>query len=348
MTTAHTDRLLSAKDITSVLTHFRTWLRNSRMIALPQSLLPAITAAILALDAPTFSPYLAIIAVVGVVFGHLSSNLFDDYFDHRKNRSDYRNVLFHKGMRARIGKCPYLLSGENTIGQLLAACIVFGVIAIIAGLVILLYRGNVILIWAAIAAILGVSYSGYPFRFSYHGLGEIVIGLMFGPLAMTGVYYAACGTLASNVIWLSIPIGLLVFNIVYSHAIMDFIPDKEINKRTLAVVLNSNIGMLSVSAISCFVPFVLLALGVVFGYLNAWYLSAFLTLPMAINLFYLMVQYIKHPDKTFSPRFWMGPMSRDWKEKKEYGVDWFAIRWLLARNLVSFFSIIISVVTILV
>jgi 1,4-dihydroxy-2-naphthoate octaprenyltransferase len=322
----------------------RVWVKNARAIALPQSLLPAFLAVCMASQREGFSILLGLLAVLGVAAGHLGLNLFDDYFDYKVKTSDYRKQMQHQGMRARISKCDYLTSGAATLKQLLVACFVFGAIALFAGLVIYLFRGQVILILALIAGIIGLSYSGAPLRLSYRGLGEIVIGIMFGPMLMSGVFYAACGVFDRSVLFVSIPVGLLVANIVYTHAIMDYEPDKAVGKMTFAVLLKNKRLMLGCLALLLVLAFGLIVSGVVSGYLSPYYLLSLLTLPMAVSLFYLMIQFIRNPERTFTPRFWMGPMG-NWKGMQAAGVGWFMVRWLQARNLLAFFCLILMVVS---
>jgi 1,4-dihydroxy-2-naphthoate octaprenyltransferase len=321
----------------------RFWLNNARTISLPQSLLPAVLAVCVASQAQGFSVYLGVLAVFGVVMAHLSLNLFDDYFDYRVKGAEFRDAMARKGFRARIAKCHYITSGQATLRQLLIACLVFGAIALAAGSVIWWFRGNFILWIALIAAVLGISYSGAPLRMSYRGLGEIVIGVMFGPLSMTGVYYAACGHFDMSIVFISVPVGLLVANIVYTHSIMDYEPDKEVGKMTFAVLLNSQRRMLFCLLLLLLGSYGCIIGGVLTGYLSKYYLFTLLTAPMAVNLFYLMVAFVRCPDKQFSPRFWMGPMG-DWERIETHHIDWFMIRWLSARNLLSFFCLILIVV----
>ena len=320
----------------------RFWIKNARSTALPQSLLPAILAVCMASQVSGFSIYLGILAILGVAVGHLGMNLFDDYFDYKVKGSEFRDKMAREGMRARIAKCSYITSGAATINQLLIACLVFGTVALAIGFVIYLYRGNVILLIAAITAAVGVSYSGAPLRLSYHGLGEIVIGILFGPLLMTGVYYAACGAFNLSVLFVSIPVGLLVANIVYTHAIMDYEPDKKVGKMTFAVLLKSKKRMLACLLILLVTAFLSIIAGVITGYLSPYYLFTLLTLPMAGSLYYMMIQFVRNPQRTFLPRFWMGPMG-NWERMQAMSIDWFMIRWLLARNLLSFFCIMIIV-----
>ncbi|KAA6350950.1 1 4-dihydroxy-2-naphthoate octaprenyltransferase [termite gut metagenome] len=325
----------------------RFWLNNARKTSLPQSILPAVLAVSMAYKQSDFSWLYALLGVAGVIIGHLGVNLFDDYFDYRKKETGYRQQMAREGMRARIAKCEYLTSGKATLNQLLAACIVFCAVALAIGLIIFLGRGNVILYFMLITAGLGFFYSGPPLRLSYRGLGELQTGLMFGPLLMGGVYYAACGKLDVSLYFISIPIGLLVANILYTHSIMDYEPDRKVGKMTLAVLLKSKKAMLFVLALFLFASYFLVFYGVFARFLSPYYLLTALTLPMAVSLIYLMIQFVKNPYKKFSPRFWMGPMS-NWERVEKNGISWFMLRWYLARNLLSFLCLIILIVNCIV
>ena len=189
--------------------------------------MPSVLAVFLALQAEDFSLIMALCAVAGVIAAHLSFNLFDDYFDYIRKRSDYRIELKHEGFRARVSKCTYLTSGAATVGELLAVCIITLLLALGIGILIFSYRGMPVLYIAVMAAALSFFYSAPPLSLSYHGLGELVIGIVFGPLNMAGTYYAACGQMDWEILFVAVPVGLLVMNIVYVHSILDFIPDKK-------------------------------------------------------------------------------------------------------------------------
>jgi 1,4-dihydroxy-2-naphthoate octaprenyltransferase len=271
-------------------------------------------------------------------------NLFDDYFDYKVKESGFRDTLNRKGFRARISKCDYLTSGQATVRELLFAGILFGATALLIGVIIWLFRGNFILWISLSTAVIGLSYSAPPLRLSYHGLGEWVIGLIFGPLLMTGVYYATCGHWDCSMLFVSIPVGVLVTNIVYSHSIMDYEPDKEVGKMTFAILLKTQRNMLIFHRLLVNSAYVIIAAGVFSGYLSYGYLIVFLTFPLAVYHQYLMVQFVKNPDRSFNPKWWMGPMG-DRERIKTAGIEWFMIRWLLARNLLSFFCLVILIVS---
>ena len=319
----------------------RFWIKNARYHALGQSVLPSFLAVSLALGQPNFSPCLALMAWFGVTMGHLGCNLFDDYFDFRVRNTSFRNTMDREGMRARIAKCQYLTSGEATLGQLLAASCVYCGLSLLAGLLIWLQRGDPILIIALSTAFLGLAYSGWPLRLSYHGFGELLVGLVFGPMLMSGVYYAACGSLDSSILFIAAPVGLLVMNIVYVHSIMDYEPDKKVGKKTLAVLVDSRRLMLAILALVLLLPYLLIVIGMAAGKLSPANALVFLTLPLAVMLFMFMLQYVRDPQKPVRRRFWMGPMN-GWNRVLANGIDWFMLRWFMARNLLLFFCLSIS------
>ena len=59
------------------------WFKNARPVALPQSVMPAITAFFLAMGQEGFSWWIGILAIVGGCLAHLGMNLADDYFKER-------------------------------------------------------------------------------------------------------------------------------------------------------------------------------------------------------------------------------------------------------------------------
>ncbi len=322
------------------------WINNARHIALPQSILPALLAFAMAGTHPDFSWWLGLVALFGIICAHLGMNLADDYFDYKVKSGENRNEMAAEGMRARIAKYPYLTSGQATVKQLAGAIVVFLLIASICGAVILYFRGINILYLALIAGFLGISYSGWPFRLCYHGYGELVIGLMFGPLLMIGMQYAAAGVFDATIVLASVPVGLLVTNIVYSHSIMDAIPDEKVGKMTFARLLAKPKWMIFFSGIFNLVPFVIIAVGVALGLLHWAYLSIFILLPMAIYLVNSLNQFVHHKTVDIQLKPWMGPMG-EFDKYREVGIDWFMLRWLIARNLVTFFCLILAIVNLI-
>ncbi len=258
------------------------WFNNARPVALPQSLLPALLAlALAASEQPaSFNLLLGLLAVLGAELAHLSLNLFDDYFDYRKLQSGFRDRLAAAGQKVRTGKTPYLTSGQANVGQLLAACLFFGAAACLCGLPVLICRGWGILWLVGAGLLLGLFYSAPPLRLSYHGLGDVVIGIVFGPLLMFGVYLAACGTL-SFMIWpLAIAMGLLVANIGYVHSLLDVAPDRYADKKTLADLLPTADAKRWACFVLTFGPFAIIEVLTIFQVISSAWLLPLLSMPL--------------------------------------------------------------------
>lgn len=335
------------------------WIKNARSIALPQSALPCLTAVVLCIGQEGFIWWLAFPVFLGICAAHLGMNLADDYFDF-KHDSRIRSDLSSTSIRARMEKCHYLLregdaaTGERkaTISQLGWAVVAFlGFAALMGGITFVAqwlihgWQAAIgIVIYAVAGLIVGINYSGKPLELGYHGLGELVIGLMFGPLNMMGVQAALTGApFTWQMLCISIGIGCMVTNIVYVHSVMEVDADAELGKMTFARLLKSKKAMIIFIGIFAIVPFVMLALGIGLGWWSPWYLLTIATLPMSIFLIHSTRLFAYGLPRNDTPRWWMGPMG-DWDGYKKAGMDWFLFRWLLARNICTFFCLILMVV----
>ena len=326
----------------------KVWMQNARKASLAQSMLPAILAVVIAINEAEFNIFLAILAVLGVVSAHLGMNLADDFFDYKVNTAESRKELSRQGIRARIVKYPYLTSNESTLQDLEKAIVLFLLFAAIMGGIILTVRFNwLIVLIAFLTLFLGISYSGFPFKFSYIGLGELVIGIIFGPLLMMGVYIASANRLDSSVVLASIPVGLLVVNILFTHSFIDKKADESANKMTFARLLKTNKANLTASVLFNFIPYLIIVAGVVLKYLHPLYLLIFLVLPRSIWLIKSLFDFAKSENANVAkPPKYMGNMG-NWEKFQIAGVDWFMARWLAARNILSLFCIVIIIVNII-
>ncbi len=321
---------------------FLIWFKNARYAAIPQSLLPALVALCFASQTPGFSIILGVVSVIGVVFAHLGSNLLDDYFDAKMNDSSYKDRLASKGIRARIAKCSYLTDGSATLKQLFIAATLFCLTALALGTIILIFRFDQWsqFLWIVLTTIIiGIFYSGWPFRLSYHGLGELSIAVLFGPLLMQGVFLSASGAISIPLFFISIPIGILVGNIVFTHAILDYEPDKMIHKKTFAVVLDNKKLNSFFSFLFNFSPYLIVLFGVIFNILHPIYLVTLIPLPLSIWLFKSILSFQKNPNLDPIKKWFHVPMEQ-WKEVSAAGIGWFMLRWYTARNIIILFCLI--------
>lgn len=328
---------------------FGFWFRASRTPALGQSLTPYILGTLLALVSAiqmgimqsSFNPLLMLLGFVGVALAHSGLNLFDDYFDYKKGAVQKRQELQDGGMRARMGKCAYLEEGVS-VKDIARAAALFVVLALILGLIVTFMRGWLILLFAGLTLLLGLMYAGPPLRLSYHGFGELVVGLIFGPLVVIAAYFVALGSISALAIWASIPAGLLTINVLNAHAIMDFESDKAADRVTFVVLLGSKRAGFIFSCILVVLSYLAVIVAVVLGAFSLVSLAVLITLPMAAGFLRLLYRYIVDPDASVEAKGWMGPLG-NWEGIKAAGIDWFMIRWLLARNLLMAFVLLLAI-----
>jgi 1,4-dihydroxy-2-naphthoate octaprenyltransferase len=81
----------------------------------------------------------------------------------------------------------------------------------------------------------GFFYSNKPFRWSYRGVGEIVIGFCYGWLPIATGFFLFTGFFSQQVILLSIPVGLSIFNVILINEFPDEEADRAIGKRNLVI-----------------------------------------------------------------------------------------------------------------
>jgi 1,4-dihydroxy-2-naphthoate octaprenyltransferase len=251
-------------------------------------------------------------------------------------------------------KCHYLGEGEGkaTISQLGWAVVRFfafaaamGAITFIAQWLLHGWQAAIgIVVYAVLGLFFGINYAGKPLEFGYHGLGELVVGTMFGPLLMLGVQTALTGcTFSWPMLCMSIGIGCMVTNIVYVHSVMEVNADAELGKMTFARLLKNKAVMIVFIGLFALVPFAMLALGIILGWWSPWYLLTLATLPMSIYLIHSTRLFAYGLPRNDTPHWWMGPMG-NWEGYKKVGIDWFLYRWLLARNICTFFCLILMLV----
>ena len=213
-----------------------------------------------------FSPLLLLLCVLGIVFLHLSSNLYNDYFDVKHGTDEANTEYFNAGLNSKLLEGAQLSGGSRAIElglitlkgtKSLARNMLIGAILTASGLMYLSYSITESMSNAQNAAIIGVIglflgyfYTAKPIRLvSRRGLGEIAIFLAFGPLLTLGSLFAISTSTIElfsvdfyNAIYLGIPLGLLTTNILYINQFPDANSDSKTGKNHLVVTLGKKIA----------------------------------------------------------------------------------------------------------
>jgi 1,4-dihydroxy-2-naphthoate octaprenyltransferase len=100
----------------------------------------------------------------------------------------------------------------------------------------LVYRGGMPIVIIGLASILfGILYTGGPYPLGYFGLGDILVLIFYGPVAVCGTYYVITLDFNSTVLLAGIPPGMLATAILTVNNLRDIDNDRRTGKRTLAV-----------------------------------------------------------------------------------------------------------------
>lgn len=194
------------------------WLKNSRLFSLPMTLLSWLIIFVYSLKLGG-NVLNGVLALVGISFAHLATNLFDDYVD-------YKNLPEN----SQKCKCAYIKDGSATISDVLKVVLIYFVIAAGMGFVLFLRCGFPVIILAIIGGIITLIYA----KLSQRGLSELAVGTAFGPLLFEGVYFVMTGYFSWTVFVMSVAVVIFTIGLMYVHTVLDFEGDMNVHKMTLA------------------------------------------------------------------------------------------------------------------
>jgi 1,4-dihydroxy-2-naphthoate octaprenyltransferase len=211
---------------------------------LSASIIPAFIGAAYAstiLESGAFSTLDFILATIGVMLLHLASNVFNDYFDWTSGTDQANNVYFQKysgGSRAiELGLITERGTRRVAVSLLVASAAI--------GIYLTFQAGTGVLIFGLAGALAGFFYTAPPLRLvARRGLGELAIGVTFGPLITGGMFYTLTSTFSWTSLLVGLPIGLLIANILLINQVPDMEADASTGKNHLVVTFGKENAVL--------------------------------------------------------------------------------------------------------
>jgi 1,4-dihydroxy-2-naphthoate octaprenyltransferase len=170
----------------------------------------------------------------------------------------------------RTGPLRVAAAGLVSERQLEVAIGVTIAVAALVGLLLAVVGGPVLLLLGALAILAALAYTGGPWPYGYHGLGEVFVFVFFGLVAVVGTAYLQAGTVEPVFVAAAVPVGALTTAILVVNNLRDIPTDTAAGKRTLAVVLGARattIEYASIVAVAFAVPVVLAVAGYGFAVL---------------------------------------------------------------------------------
>ena len=278
------------------------WLENSRIFSLPMTLLSWLVIFVYALN-ENGNILNGVIALIGIAFAHLATNLFDDYIDYKKLTENSQKC-----------KCLYIKEGKATLNDVLLVVVIYCAVAFLAGLILLFRCGLPVLWLGLVGGIITLIYA----KLSQKGLSEIAVGIAFGPLLFEGVYFVMTGHFSLIVLIMSLAVVMFTVGLLYVHTLLDFEGDLYSHKKTLVCRLgNKNRALKGV--------FIVYGLGYLFTLILAFILKNYFIL-----ITFILIPFVFDIYKSLKT-FRCGDDTAE-----------FYFRLLKARNLMVYYSLLIT------
>ena len=221
----------------SFMTKMFTWLVITRAPFLTAMIAPVLIGAGWVAARHLVTPFPTLLfwlTLFGGIFMHVAANTFNDYFDWKSGTDQANNDYFlpytggSRSIELGLIKPQQLFWVAMTALLLSGAC----------GVYLTLVSGSGIILLGVVGAFSAYFYTAPPLRLAARkGLGELLIGLNFGPLVTAGTVYALTGSVSLVDFLVGVPIGLLTIAILWINEFPDVESDRATGKLNLVVVL---------------------------------------------------------------------------------------------------------------
>lgn len=205
----------------------------------------------------------------------------DAHVDHRNPYAGGSRVLFlQEGLPPRV---------------LLVASFAFAGVGSLIGLYLALVRGLPLLFIGLAGYGVMFFYTAPPGRLAYRGLGELGVGLSFGPFVVLGSYYVQTQRFDASPVAASVLVGLFIALVLLFNEFPDYEGDRRANKRTQIVRWGPRRAV-ALCAVVLGTAYVLLGLFVLLRVVPTTALFALVTLPLSIPAFAILYRRYEDPD----------------------------------------------------
>lgn len=214
-----------SENISHSLPKWKIFILASRPKTLPAAFAPVIVGSALAINSHSFKLLNSLIALICSTLIQVGTNYVNDLYD----------FLAGTDKKERVGPMRVLASGLLTVKEMRLAIIFTFSTVFVLGLYLVFDSSYWILLVGILSIAAGFAYTAGPYPLAYHALGDLFVFLFFGLVGTMGTYYVQSLTLDMTSFLASIPVGLLIVNILVVNNYRDIDEDKLNNKITLAV-----------------------------------------------------------------------------------------------------------------
>ncbi|MBN1291554.1 MAG: prenyltransferase [Candidatus Latescibacteria bacterium] len=235
----------------------------------------------------SFHPGLFIITLLGIVFAHISVNLFNEYSDWKTGIDFQTNRTPFSGGSGMLQQKLLYPRHVKTASWIT----LFG--AFLIGLMLAWISGWPVLVFMIIGGLTTIFYTDFLTRYM---IGELASGITLGSLVVIGTYFVQTSAVSSEIIWASISPGILTMLLLFLNEFPDAEADIAGGRRHMVIVLGKHKAAY-VYTLLLLTVYVVIIGGVIFGELPLAALISLVTLPLAAIVSWKTIKYKENNGK---------------------------------------------------
>ncbi len=245
--------------------------------------------------------------VPAFIFGYMTlffiefaTVLANELFDYDTDRINLNASLFTGGSRVLVEGRLSFRDVRTGILSSLALAVASGALLVTVGYV----KVQSTLVLFTLGILLGLGYTVPPLKFSYRGLGEVVVGVTHS------LYVVLCGYIYQGSSWsdpdswlLSVPLFFATFSATTLSGIPDRPADRAVSKRTIAVLAGPR-ATVRISILSTMLAAASAVLLLYLGFLSGPVrLAILVVVPHGAAIVVMLIRFFKenHFDRTINP-----------------------------------------------
>lgn len=207
------------------MTSRRAWWIAMRPFSFPASIVPVLVGGAV-VTGEDFRPGLFLLTLVGSILIHAGCNLATDFFD------------FTDGVQPRATLGGVIQGGYISATDVHKAAIGMFVLGSICGFVIAAYVGWPVLAIGFASVLAAYFYTAAPIAYGRRGLGEVFVFVFMGIVMVMATSYVQLERLTWESFYASLPVAILVANILHANNLRDIANDRTRSKVTIATLID--------------------------------------------------------------------------------------------------------------
>ncbi len=325
-----------------IISFIENFLDNSGYDKLFLTSLPGLCAIVFANSIFTFKFAIGIIFFLAIILLQLGGKILDDYGDWVNGNPQKRLHYEQTGIRGRFDKCYYYLNNAQSPRVYLNIALFLIWIFFITLLSFCITDHSLLLlipiILISLFAYINYSKKAKPLLSKIGS--EAILAFLCGPLNMLTIFYASTRCITPEIISVSVIFFFFIFNICFIGSILNLKSDIMTGKTTFPIILNKQNYIAYFTIFFNIFPYILTYFFINCNLLPRYSYLAFTLLPLSIWLSYLVILYIKEPQKVIKWHFLMGA-DKYAVENEQNNLSWYSVRYNFARNIFVMYSLIV-------